>query len=106
MVLRILTIVCGVAIIIMGIRTKLDKTGKYITPLKEKYVESSIPRYIKLMSYAELFFGSGLIIQGIFGTGTGYFIGTFICLLGFILLFVGIKGLKKKNVPYRNENKR
>ncbi|MDO5440606.1 MAG: hypothetical protein Q4F12_03620 [Erysipelotrichaceae bacterium] len=105
MIIRILTIVCGIAIIIMAINTKLDKTGKYIAPLKEKYVESSIPRYLKLMTYAQFFFGSGLIVQGIFGSGIGYIIGTFICLLGVILLIVGIKGLKKKNVPYRNDKK-
>ena len=106
MIIRIIGGICGIAIIIMAINTKLDKTGKYEQNLKENYTEASIKKYIEGTVYAESFFGAGLLVQSIFGTGIGYYIGTFICLLGLIIIFVYMKKLQKRNVPYRKDEKK
>lgn len=106
MTIRLITIVCGLAIIVMAIRTKNDKTGQYLKGLQEKYTEESSIKYVRGTVYSELFFGAGLIIEGIFGSGVGYIIGSVVCLLGLILLIVFMKDLKKKNLPYRNEDKK
>lgn len=105
MLFRIITAICGVAIIISAINTKNDKTGKYTTTLKEKYTDASIAVYIKSIVVAECFFGSGFIVQAILGSDIGFYIGTFICLLGIIIMFVAMKKLVKKNIPYRNKDK-
>ena len=106
MVLRIITGICGIAIIIMAIRTKLDKTGKYSANLKGQYTEQSIKNYIEGTVYSELFFGFGLAGQGIFGEGIGYWICSGICLMGIVILVVYMRKLKKKNIPYRNSDKK
>ena len=106
MILRIITGICGVAIIALGFMVKRDTAGKYSTSLKEKYTEESVKVYLKNSFNSEMFFGGGMIIEAIFGEGPGYWIGWFISLLGVILLFVYMKKLKKKNTPYVNKYKK
>lgn len=106
MIIRIISAICGMIIILMAINTNNDKTGKYIAPLKEKYTDASAKTYVKSSVYSEVFFGAGLLVQAVFGSGFGFYIGSFISLLGIILLFVAMKKLVKKNVPYRNEYKK
>lgn len=105
MIFRVISAICGVAIIVMAINTKNDKTGKHSEPLRDKYTDESIAIYIKGSVYAEIFFGVGLLVSNFFAIGIGFYIGTFISLLGIILLFVFMKKLVKKNVPYRNDKK-
>lgn len=106
MIIRILTAICGVAVIYLGFLVKNDKTGKYSTSLKENYTDASVAKYLKNSFTSEMFFGSGLIIGAIFGSGIGYWIGALISLMGIILLFVFMKDLKKRNIPYRKNNKK
>lgn len=105
MIIRVITGICGIVILVMAIRTKQDKSGRYNTLLKEDYTEASIKKYIEGIFYSESFFGCGLIVQAIFGSGIGYWIGSIICLLGLIILFVYMKKLQKKNKPYRKSDK-
>lgn len=105
MIVRVIVAICGLVIIKTAINTKNDKTGKYAKQLEENYTASSVALYVKSSVYTEMFFGTGLIVQAIFGSGIGYYIGAFISLLGIILLFVSMRKLVKKNIPYRNENK-
>lgn len=102
--IRLITIIAGVAIIIMGFRTLNDKDGVYTKQLKEKYTDESSIKYAKDTAITEFFFGAGLAIEGIFGSGIGYAIGSGTCLLGIILLLVFMKDLKKRNVPYRKDD--
>lgn len=101
MFLRILTGLFGIAIIVLAFMIKKDDGEKYSKSLREKYTGASVDLYLENAFYAELFFGSGMIVEAIFGDGFGYWIGFFICLLGIILLFVFMKKLVKRNIPYR-----
>lgn len=103
---RIATAIAGIAIIIMGIRTYRDKDGAYAKQLKEKYTDESSVKYTKDTAITEFFFGSGLLLEGIFGSGIGYKIGSGVCLLGIVLLVVFMKDLKKRNIPYRKDNEK
>ena len=75
MLIRILTGICGIAVIYLGIMVKNDRTGKYSSSLREKYTDSSVNKYLHNSFNAELFFGIGLIIEAVFGSGFGYWFG-------------------------------
>lgn len=106
MVYRIIVALCGIVIIVHSFKVKDDKGNKYTNILKDKYEEISILKYLNELFYAELLLGLGIIIEAIFNEGIGYGIGVGVMLLGVILYFIALGSLKKKKLPYRNENKK